>query len=86
MDKQTLLKILPCPKLRLRVVVMGESTGMHSSRMRTAHLLSSRGGEVCLHRLMSFTGRQVVGQVKKVGKTRNFHQEVGKSRNISTKK
>ena len=29
------------------------------------------------------SGRQVVGQVKKVGKSRNFHQKVGKSRNIS---
>ena len=27
-------------------------------------------------------GRQVVGQVKKVGKSRNFHQKVGKSRNF----
>ena len=32
------------------------------------------------------TGRQVVGQVKKVGKSRNFYQKVGKSRNFSTKK
>ena len=32
------------------------------------------------------SGHQVVGQVKKVGKSRNFHQKVGKSRNISTKK
>ena len=32
------------------------------------------------------TGRQVVGQVKKVGKSRNFHQKVGKSRNFSAKK
>ena len=31
-------------------------------------------------------GRQVVGQVKKVGKSRNFYQKVGKSRNFSTKK
>ena len=30
----------------------------------------------------AFTGRQVVGQVKKVGKSRNFHQKVGKSRNF----
>ena len=36
----------------------------------------------------SFTGAgcQVVGQVKKVGKSRNFHQKVGKSRNFSAKK
>ena len=32
------------------------------------------------------SGRQVVGQVKKVGKSRNFPLKVGKSRNISTKK
>ena len=31
-------------------------------------------------------GRQVVAQVKKVGKSRNFYQKVGKSRNFSTKK
>ena len=31
-------------------------------------------------------GRQVVGQVKKVGKSRNFHQKVGKSRNFFAKK
>ena len=31
-------------------------------------------------------GRQVVGQVKKVGKSINFHQKVGKSRNFSAKK
>ena len=31
-------------------------------------------------------GCQVVGQVKKVGKSRNFHQKVGKSRNFFAKK
>ena len=31
-------------------------------------------------------GRQVVGQVKKVGKSRNFHQKVGKSRIFFAKK
>ena len=34
----------------------------------------------------SHAGRQVVGQVKKVGKSRNFHQKVGKSRNLFAKK
>ena len=28
----------------------------------------------------AYSGRQVVAQVKKVGKSRNFHQKVGKSR------
>ena len=36
--------------------------------------------------IQSKSGRQVVGQVKKVGKSRNFHQKVGKSRNFSAKK
>ena len=27
--------------------------------------------------LLLYSGRQVVGQVKKVGKSRNFHQKVG---------
>ena len=35
---------------------------------------------------MNITGRQVVGQVKKVGKSRNFYQKVGKSRNFFAKK
>ena len=31
----------------------------------------------------SSAGRQVVGEVKKVGKSRNFQPKVGKSRNFS---
>ena len=42
----------------------------------------------CLQGRLYYTypGCQVVGQVKKVGKSRNFHQKVGKSRNFSAKK
>ena len=36
--------------------------------------------------VLGYPGHQVVGQVKKVGKSRNFHQKVGKSRNFSAKK
>ena len=32
------------------------------------------------------TGLKVVGEVKKVGKSRNFHPKVGKSRNFSVLK
>ena len=33
--------------------------------------------------LLTLTGLKVVGEVKKVGKSRNFHPKVGKSRNFS---
>ena len=36
--------------------------------------------------LMASTGLKVVGEVKKVGKSRNFHPKVGKSRNFSVLK
>ena len=34
-------------------------------------------------RTVKFTGWKVVGEVKKVGKSRNFQPKVGKSRNFS---
>ena len=40
--------------------------------------LSIRKIDLNIYNANSLTGRQVVGQVKKAGKSRNFYQKVGK--------
>ena len=37
----------------------------------------------CIELFVLLSGLKVVGEVKKVGKSRNFHPKVGKSRNFS---
>ena len=56
-QNQTGVKILPCPKLRLR-----PATRKHSSRRRTAHLLTGGGawGGDAVGGMLSITGRDII--------------------------